>query len=84
MDGPQVAKVTTSDNTVNGQILHGWKKTGPLKLIQRTASYYHWSGSSCVAESGTVLIDGDRITNYYSAETIAWPVIVNPTLLVQG
>lgn len=84
MDGPQVVRVTTSDNTVNGQILHGWKKTGSLLSIQRASNYYHWGFPGCVAESGTILIDGDRITTYFAAEPIAWPVIVNPTLLVQG
>ena len=82
VDGPQVALITTSDRTVNGQILHGWKQTGTLQAIQRASSYYHWGGASCVAESGTLLIDGDRVTNYYAAETIAWPVIVSPTTFV--
>ena len=84
VDGPQVALITTSDRTVNGQILHGWKQTGTLQTIQRASSHYHSGGSSCVAESGALLIDGDRVTNYYAAEAIAWPVIVSPTTFVLG
>ncbi len=84
IDGPQVALITTSDRTVNGQILHGWRQTGTLQAIQRASSYYHWGGSSCVAESGTLLIDGDQVTNYYAAEAISWPMIVSPTTFVLG
>jgi hypothetical protein len=81
-DGLQKAFVTTSDHTVNGQILSGWRRTGSLLSIQRTSTYY--SGISCVSESGNILIDGDGITSYYAAEAIAWPVVVSPTTFVLG
>jgi hypothetical protein len=82
IDGPQVALITTSDRTANGQILSGWKRVGSLLAIQRTSTYYF--GSSCIAESGSLLIDGDGITSYYAAEAIPWPVIVSPTTFVVG
>ncbi len=81
-DGLQKAFVTTSNRTVNGQILSGWRRTGSLLSIQRTATYY--SSTSCVGESGNILIDGDGVTSYYAAEAIAWPVIVSPTTFVLG
>lgn len=81
-DGLQKAFVTTSDHTVNGLILSGWRRTGSLLSIQRTSTYY--SGINCVGESGNILIDGDKITGYYAAEAIPWPVIVSPTMFVLG
>jgi hypothetical protein len=82
IDGPQVALITTTDRTVNGQILSGWRRVGSPLAIQRSSTYYF--GSSCIAESGSLLIDGDGITSYYAAEAIAWPVIVSPTTFVLG
>ena len=82
IDGPQVALITTSNRTSNGQILSGWKRTGPLLAIQRTSTYYF--GCACRAEAGSLLIDGDGVTSYYAAEAIAWPVIVAPTTFVLG
>ena len=81
-DGAQKAFVTTSNRTVTGQILSGWRRTGSLLSIQRTSTYY--SGNNCTGESGSILIDGDGITSYYAAEAIAWPVIVAPTTFVLG
>jgi hypothetical protein len=82
--GVQSAVITTSDLSYTGTIQSGWKRKGPLLAIDPSAVYYRLQSGVCNPQSGTTLMSGALIVDYYEAEPMPWPVIVPPVSLVQG